>query len=200
MGIANIIEQTSRGEVSYDVFSRLLKDRIIFLGYQINDEYANIINAQLLFLEAENPERDIYIYINSPGGSVSAGLAIYDTIQYIRPDVRTLCIGQATSMASLLLAGGTKGKRSALPNSRIMMHQPVGYATGQASDIEIQATELIRIREIMSGIYTKHTTRAREQIERDMERYFYMTAEEAKNYGLIDNVIAERKLVLAEQK
>jgi ATP-dependent Clp protease protease subunit len=193
-----VIEQTSRGERTYDIFSRLLKDRIIFIGYGINDEYANIINAQLLFLEAENPERDIYVYINSPGGYVSAGLAIYDTMQYIRPDVRTLCIGQASSMASLLLAGGAKGKRSALPNSRIMMHQPVGYATGQASDIEIEATELIRVREIMSQIYVKHTSRPLEQIERDMERNFYMTAEEAKNYGIIDHVISERRL--AEQK
>lgn len=195
-----VVEQTSRGERTYDIFSRLLKDRIIFIGYGINDEYANLINAQLLFLEAENPERDIYIYVNSPGGYVSAGLAIYDTMQYIRPDVRTLCIGQASSMASLLLAGGAKGKRSALPNSRIMMHQPVGYATGQASDIEIEATELIRVREIMNQIYMKHTSRPLEQIERDMERNFYMTAEEAKNYGIIDNVIAERKLTLAEQK
>ncbi|MCX8000085.1 MAG: ATP-dependent Clp protease proteolytic subunit, partial [Leptospiraceae bacterium] len=155
--VPHIIEQTSRGERVYDIFSRLLQDRIIFIGYPINDEYANIINAQLLYLEAENPERDIYLYINSPGGSISAGLAIYDTIQYIKPDVRTLCIGQASSMASLLLASGAKGKRSALPNSRIMMHQPIGYATGQASDIEIQATELIRIRENMSKIYMKHT-------------------------------------------
>lgn len=195
-----IVEQTSRGERVYDIFSRLLQDRIVFIGYPINDEYANIINAQLLYLEAENPERDIYLYINSPGGSISAGLAIYDTIQYIKPDVRTLCIGQASSMASLLLASGAKGKRSALPNSRIMMHQPIGYATGQASDIEIQASELIRIRENMSKIYMKHTGRPLEQIERDMERYFYMTAEEAKNYGIIDNVIPDRKNNPAEQK
>lgn len=198
--VPHIIEQTSRGERVYDIFSRLLQDRIIFIGYPINDEYANIINAQLLYLEAENPERDIYLYINSPGGSISAGLAIYDTIQYIKPDVRTLCIGQASSMASLLLASGAKGKRSALPNSRIMMHQPIGYATGQASDIEIQATELIRIRENMSKIYMKHTGRPLEQIERDMERYFYMTAEEAKNYGIIDNVIPDRKNSPAETK
>ncbi len=198
--IPHIVEQTSRGERVYDIFSRLLQDRIVFIGYPINDEYANVINAQLLYLEAENPERDIYLYINSPGGSISAGLAIYDTIQYIKPDVRTLCIGQASSMASLLLASGAKGKRSALPNSRIMMHQPIGYATGQASDIEIQASELIRIRENMSKIYMKHTGRPLEQIERDMERYFYMTAEEAKNYGLIDNVIPDRKTIPVESK
>jgi len=188
-----VIEQTSRGERQYDIFSRLLKDRIIFLGNVIDDNYANVITAQLLFLEAENPDRDIYLYINSPGGYISAGLAIYDTMQYIKPDIRTLCIGQAASMASLLLAGGAKGKRSALPHARIMMHQPTGGATGQASDIEIAANEILRVKSIMNKIYEKHTGRAVEQIERDLERDFYMTAEEAKGYGIIDNVISDRK-------
>ncbi|MCB1179858.1 MAG: ATP-dependent Clp endopeptidase proteolytic subunit ClpP [Leptospiraceae bacterium] len=191
--IPYVIEQTSRGERSYDIYSRLLKDRIVFLGNQIFDDYANVIIAQLLFLEAENPDRDIYFYINSPGGYVSAGLAIYDTMQYIKPDVRTLCIGQAASMASLLLAGGAKGKRSALPNARIMMHQPTGGATGQASDIEIAANEILRVKEILNSIYQKHTDRPIEQIERDIERDFYMTSEEAKTYGIIDNVIPDRK-------
>ncbi|MBV6351066.1 ATP-dependent Clp protease proteolytic subunit, partial [Leptospira interrogans] len=153
--IPYVIEQTSRGERSYDIFSRLLKDRIIFLGNAINDDYANVITAQLLFLEAENPERDIYLYLNSPGGYVSSGLAIYDTMQYIKPDVRTLCLGQASSMAALLLAGGAAGKRSALPNARIMMHQPMGGATGQASDIEIQAREILKLKEILNSIYHK---------------------------------------------
>ncbi|ASV11378.1 MULTISPECIES: ATP-dependent Clp endopeptidase proteolytic subunit ClpP [Leptospira] len=194
--IPYVIEQTSRGERSYDIFSRLLKDRIIFLGNAINDDYANVITAQLLFLEAENPERDIYLYLNSPGGYVSSGLAIYDTMQYIKPDVRTLCLGQASSMAALLLAGGAAGKRSALPNSRIMMHQPMGGATGQASDIEIQAKEVLKLKEILNSIYHKHTGKSVEQIQKDTERNFYMTAEEAKNYGIIDTVIQiDRKQV-----
>ncbi|ALO25151.1 MULTISPECIES: ATP-dependent Clp endopeptidase proteolytic subunit ClpP [Leptospira] len=194
--IPYVIEQTSRGERSYDIFSRLLKDRIIFLGNAINDDYANVITAQLLFLEAENPERDIYLYLNSPGGYVSSGLAIYDTMQYIKPDVRTLCLGQASSMAALLLAGGAAGKRSALPNSRIMMHQPMGGATGQASDIEIQAREVLKLKEILNSIYHKHTGKSVEQIQKDTERNFYMTAEEAKNYGIIDTVIQiDRKQV-----
>jgi ATP-dependent Clp protease, protease subunit len=189
-----VIEQTSRGERQYDIFSRLLKDRIIFLGNAIDDNYANVITAQLLFLEAENPERDIYLYINSPGGYVSSGLAIYDTIQYIKPEVRTLCIGQASSMGSLLLAGGAKGKRSALPHARIMMHQPTGGATGQASDIEIAAKEILKTKAILNEIYEKHTGKDKSQIEIDLERDFYMTAEEAKEYGLIDNVINDRKI------
>jgi ATP-dependent Clp protease, protease subunit len=188
-----VIEQTSRGERQYDIFSRLLKDRIIFLGNVIDDNYANVITAQLLFLEAENPERDIYLYINSPGGYISAGLAIYDTMQYIRPEVRTLCIGQAASMASLLLSGGAKGKRSALPHARIMMHQPTGGATGQASDIEIAAKEILKVKELMNKIYEKHTEKPIEMIEKDLERDYYMTAEEAKVYGIIDNVISDRK-------
>jgi ATP-dependent Clp protease protease subunit len=188
-----VIEQTSRGERQYDIFSRLLKDRIIFLGNAIDDNYANVITAQLLFLEAENPERDIYLYINSPGGYISAGLAIYDTMQYIRPEVRTLCIGQAASMASLLLAGGAKGKRSALPHARIMMHQPTGGATGQASDIEIAAAEILKVKGIMNKIYEKHTEKPVAGIEKDLERDYYMTADEAKVYGIIDTVIADRK-------
>ena len=189
-----ITEQTSRGERSSDVFSRLLKDRVIFIGSGIDDEFANILTAQLLFLEADNPERDIYLYINSPGGYISSGLAVYDTIQYIKPEVRTLCFGQASSMASLLLAAGAKGKRSALPHARIMMHQPSGGATGQASDIEIQANEILRVKSIINSLYQKHTEKDIQTIERDTERDFYMTAEEAKAYGIIDNVIMDRKL------
>ncbi|TGK06261.1 ATP-dependent Clp endopeptidase proteolytic subunit ClpP [Leptospira fletcheri] len=185
-----VIEQTGRGERSYDIYSRLLKDRIIFLGNAISDEYANVVIAQLLFLDAENPDRDIYLYINSPGGYVSSGLAIYDTMQYIKADVRTLCVGQASSMAALLLAGGAKGKRSALPHSRIMMHQPTGGATGQASDIAIQAKEVLKLKEILNGLYTKHTGKSIEQIQRDTERDLYMTAEEAQTYGILDSVIS----------
>jgi ATP-dependent Clp protease, protease subunit len=192
--IPYITEQTSRGERSSDVFSRLLKDRVIFIGSGIDDEFANILTAQLLFLEADNPERDIYLYINSPGGYISSGLAVYDTIQYIKPEVRTLCIGQASSMASLLLAAGSKGKRSALPHARIMMHQPSGGATGQASDIEIQANEILRVKGIINSLYQKHTEKDIALIERDTERDFYMTAEEAKAYGIIDNVITDRKI------
>ncbi|MDX1960879.1 MAG: ATP-dependent Clp protease proteolytic subunit [Leptospiraceae bacterium] len=192
--IPYVVEQTSRGERVSDVYSRLLRDRIIFLGNGIDDNYANAIIAQLLFLEAENPDRDIYVYINSPGGYVSSGLAIYDTIQHVKPDVRTICIGQAASMASLLLSAGTKGKRTALPHARIMMHQPSGGATGQASDIEIAANEIIRTKGILNSIYEKHTGKPLELIERDIERDFYMTAEEAKNYGIIDNVMdSDRK-------
>ncbi|EMY62240.1 MULTISPECIES: ATP-dependent Clp endopeptidase proteolytic subunit ClpP [Leptospira] len=188
-----VIEQTSRGERQYDIFSRLLKDRIIFLGSAIDETYANVISAQLLFLEAENPDRDIYLYINSPGGYVSSGLAIYDTMQLIKPEVRTLCIGQASSMAALLLAGGAKGKRSALPNSRIMLHQPYGGAGGQASDIEISAKEIIKIKDKLIDLYGKHTGKTSDQIRKDTERNFFMSAEEAKEYGVIDNVIQERK-------
>jgi ATP-dependent Clp protease, protease subunit len=192
--IPYVVEQTSRGERVSDVYSRLLRDRIIFLGNGIDDNYANAIIAQLLFLEAENPDRDIYVYINSPGGYVSSGLAIYDTIQHVKPDVRTICIGQAASMASLLLSAGTKGKRTALPHARIMMHQPSGGATGQASDIEIAANEIIRTKGILNSIYEKHTGKPLELIERDIERDFYMTAEEAKHYGIIDNVMnSDRK-------
>ncbi|MCU0824364.1 MAG: ATP-dependent Clp endopeptidase proteolytic subunit ClpP [Leptospira sp.] len=192
-----VIEQTSRGERQYDIFSRLLKDRIIFLGSAIDETYANVISAQLLFLEAENPDRDIYLYINSPGGYVSSGLAIYDTMQLIKPEVRTLCIGQASSMAALLLAGGAKGKRSALPNSRIMLHQPYGGAGGQASDIEISAREIVKIKDKLIDLYGRHTGKTSDQIRKDTERNFFMSADEAKEYGIIDNVIQERKQMQA---
>lgn len=191
-----VYEQTSRGERAYDVYSRLLRDRIIFLGYPIDDAYANLIIAQLLFLEAEDPEKDVYIYINSPGGYITSGLAIYDTMQYIRPDIRTICIGQAANIASMLLAAGTKGKRSALPNSRIMMHQPLGGVQGQSRDIEIQAKEILSIKDKLNEIYGKHTDKPLEQIEKDTDRVHNMTAEEAKTYGLIDTVIEARSLSL----
>lgn len=193
-----VIERSSRGERSYDIFSRLLMDRIIFLGTPINDDVANIIIAQLLFLEADNPERDIFVYINSPGGSVSAGLAIYDTMQHIKAPVNTICMGLAASMGSFLLAAGRKGKRSALPHSRVMIHQPSGGAQGTAADIEIQAKEILFLRHQLNTIYAKHTGRPVEQIERDMVRDFFMSAEEAKDYGLIDNVIHARELVAPE--
>lgn len=183
-----IYEQTSRGERPYDVYSRLLRDRIVFIGHPINDEYANSIIAQLLFLEAEDPQNDIYIYINSPGGYISSGLAVYDTMQYIRPDIRTICIGQASNICSLLLAAGARGKRSALPNARIVMHQPLGGVTGQSRDIELQAQELINIKDRLNSIYSHHTGQPLEQIERDTDRVFHMSAEDAKNYGLIDTV------------
>ena len=184
-----VIERSSRGERSYDVYSRLLMDRIIFLGTPINDDVSNIIIAQLLFLDADNPGRDIHLYINSPGGSVSAGMAIYDTMQFLRSPVNTICMGMAASMGSFLLAAGRAGKRSALPHSRIMIHQPSGGAQGTAADIEIQAKEILYLRAQMNGLYAKHTGRPLEQIERDMERDFFMSAEEAKTYGIIDSVI-----------
>ncbi|HNL02908.1 MAG TPA: ATP-dependent Clp protease proteolytic subunit, partial [Leptospiraceae bacterium] len=184
-----ISEQTPRGERQYDVYSRLLKDRIVFLGYPIDDVYANIVIAQLLFLEAEDPEKDVYVYINSPGGYITSGLAVYDTMQYIRPNIRTICIGQASSIASLLLAAGAPGKRSALPNSRIMMHQPLGGVTGQSRDIEIQAREILSVKDKLNEIYAKHTGKPLEQIEKDTDRVHHMSATEAKNYGLIDAVI-----------
>jgi ATP-dependent Clp protease protease subunit len=186
-----VIERSSRGERSYDVYSRLLMDRIIFLGTPINDDVANMIIAQLLFLDADNPGRDIYLYINSPGGVVSSGMAIYDTMQFLRSPVATICMGMAASMGSFLLAAGRAGKRSALPHSRIMIHQPSGGAQGTAADIEIQAKEIIYLRGQVNGIYAKHTGRPLEQIERDMERDFFMSADEAKNYGLIDTVITQ---------
>ncbi len=184
-----VIEQTSRGERQYDIYSRLLKDRIIFLGYPIDDAYANIIIAQLLFLEAEDPEKDVYIYINSPGGYITSGLAIYDTMQYIRPGIRTICIGQASHISSLLLAAGNPGKRSALPNARIMMNQPLGGVSGQSTDIEIQAREIISVKDRLNQIYAHHTGKPLEQIEKDTDRIHHMSADEAKEYGLIDNVI-----------
>lgn len=187
-----VIEQTNRGERQYDIFSRLLKDRIIFIGSAIDDYYANIIIAQLLFLESEDPDKDIYLYINSPGGYISSGLAIYDTMQFIKPDIRTVCLGQASNIATLLLSAGAEGKRSALPNVRIMMHQPLGGASGQASDIEIQANEIIRIREKINSLYAKHTKRPIKKIETETDRDFYMDAKEAKKYGIIDTIIEKR--------
>ncbi len=187
-----VVEQTPRGERSYDIYSRLLKDRIIFLGTQIDDATANTIIAQLLFLEASDPDKDIYVYINSPGGSVSSTIAIYDTIQYIRSDVSTICVGMAASGAALILASGTKGKRFALPNSRIMVHQPLGGAQGQVTDIEIQTKELKRIKNTINQILTHHTGQPFKKIERDTDRDFYLTAQEAKEYGIVDDVIKSR--------
>jgi ATP-dependent Clp protease protease subunit len=187
-----VIERSSRGERSYDVYSRLLMDRIIFLGTPVNDDVANMIIAQLLFLEADNPGRDIHLYINSPGGSVSAGLAIYDTMQFLKSPVNTICMGLAASMGAFLLGAGTTGKRSALPNSRIMIHQPSGGASGTASDIEIQAREIIYLRAKMNELMSKHTGRPLEQVERDVDRDRFMSAEEAKAYGIIDHVVVNR--------
>jgi len=184
-----VVEQTSRGERSYDIYSRLLKDRIVFLGEAIDDHISSLVIAQMLFLEAEDPDKDIYLYINTPGGIVTSGLAIYDTMQYIKPDVATICIGQAASMGSLLLAAGAKGKRSALPNSRIMIHQPAGGFQGPASDIEIHAKEIIKIKKALNEIYAKHTGKPVEKIERDMDRDYFMSPKEALEYGLIDKVI-----------
>jgi ATP-dependent Clp protease protease subunit len=188
-----IIERSSRGERTYDIFSRLLMDRIVFLGAGINDDVANIIIAQLLFLESDNPEKDIYVYINSPGGVVSSGMAIYDTMQHLRAPINTICMGMAASMGSFLLAAGTKGKRAALPHSRIMMHQPSGGAQGTAADIEIQAKEILYLRGKMHEIYAHHTGQPLEQIERDMERDRFMSAAEAVEYGLVDSVFEPRK-------
>ena len=191
--IPMVVEQTSRGERAFDIYSRLLKDNIIFLGTPIDDQIANLIVAQLLFLEAEDPEKDINVYINSPGGSVTAGLAIYDTMQFIRPDVTTICVGMCASMGALLLTAGAKGKRFALPNSRILIHQPSGGMQGQATDVRIHAEELIRIRELTSEILAKHTGQTLKQIELDVERDRYLSAIQAKEYGLIDEVIAHRE-------
>ncbi len=187
-----VIEQTGRGEREYDLFSRLLKDRIIFLGTQVNDDVANLIISQLLFLEAEDPEKDVYLYINSPGGIITSGLAIYDAIQYMHADVSTICFGQAASMGAVLLACGASGKRYALPHARIMLHQPWGGIEGQASDIAIQATEILRMRTQLDGILKQHTGQSLKTIERDTERDFYMSPEEAIHYGLIDEVIRQR--------
>jgi ATP-dependent Clp protease protease subunit len=187
-----VVEQTNRGERSYDIYSRLLKDRIIFLGTEIDDNVANLMNAQLLFLEHENPEQDINIYINSPGGSITALLAMYDTMQYIKPDVSTIVMGQAASAAAVLLAAGTKGKRYGLPHSRVLIHQPSGGAGGQAVDIEIQAREILRYRRLLDQILADHTGQAVEKISKDSDRDFIMTAEEAKAYGIIDEVITSR--------
>jgi len=187
-----VVEQTSRGERSYDIYSRLLKDRIVFLGTSVDDHMANVIIAQMLFLESDEPEQDIYLYVNSPGGQVSSGMAIYDTMQYIKPDVQTICIGQAASMGALLLAAGAKGKRFSLPHARIMIHQPSGGFQGQHTDIEIQAKEISRIREILDGIIAQHSEQDPKKVRRDTERDHYMTGEEALKYGLIDKLITKR--------
>jgi ATP-dependent Clp protease protease subunit len=187
-----VIEQTGRGERAYDIYSRLLRDRIVLLGNPINDDLANLIVAQLLFLESEDPEKEIYIYINSPGGSVTAGLAIYDTMQYVRPEVSTLCVGQAASMAAWLLASGAKGKRFALPHCRIMIHQPLGGVQGQATDIDIQAREILRLREEMNNILVKHTGQSLKKIEKDTDRDMFMSGKQAVEYGVVDEVISSR--------
>lgn len=194
MLIPMVIEQSSRGERAYDIYSRLLKDRIIFLGSDVHDDMANTIIAQMLFLESEDPEKEISLYLNSPGGSVTAGLALYDTMQYIGPDVATICMGQTSSMAAILLAAGTKGKRYALPNSRIMIHQPLGGAQGQATDIDIQAREILKTRENINQILAKHTGQGIEKIRKDTDRDFFMTCEEAKVYGIIDKIITKREI------
>jgi ATP-dependent Clp protease protease subunit len=187
-----VVEQTGRGERAYDIYSRLLKERIVFLGSVVTDEVANVITAQLLFLESEDPERDISFYINSPGGAVTAGLAIYDTMQYVRPQISTLCVGQAASMAAVLLAAGAKGKRFALPHSRIMIHQPLGGFQGQATDIDIQAREILRMREELNNILMKHTGQSLKKVEKDTDRDMFMTGKQAQEYGLVDDVIAAR--------
>ncbi len=188
-----VVEQSNRGERAYDIYSRLLKDRIIFLGGQIDDNVANVVVAQMLFLESEDPDKDIYLYINSPGGVVTAGLAIYDTMQYIKPDVSTICIGQAASMGAVLLTAGAKGKRFALPNARVMIHQPLGGAQGQSTDIQIQAREIQRIRETINDIFVSTTGKTAEEINNDTERDNFMTAAEAKAYGIVDEVITRPK-------
>ncbi len=187
-----VIEQSSRGERAFDIYSRLLRDRIIFLGTGISDEIANLIIAQMLFLESEDPDKDIHFYINSPGGLVTAGLAIYDTMQYIKPNVSTLCMGQAASMAAVLMAAGVKGKRYALPHVRIMLHQPMGGFQGQATDVDIQAREILRLREELNRILMEHTGRDMDQIQRDTDRDFYMSGHQAKEYGMVDEVITNR--------
>ena len=187
-----VVEQTARGERSYDIYSRLLKDRVVFIVGPIDDYMANVVVAQLLFLESENPDKDVHLYINSPGGIVTAGLSIYDTMQFIKPDVSTICLGQAASMGSLLLTGGTKGKRYCLPHSRIMIHQPSGGFQGQASDIDIHAREILKVRERLNAIMSKHTGQPVERIERDMERDNFMEAQAAVEYGLVDTVLAKR--------
>jgi len=189
-----VVEQTSRGERSYDIYSRLLKDRIVFIGNPIDDDISNLVIAQLLFLEAEDPDKDVNLYINSPGGYVTAGMAIYDTMQFIKPQIATVCIGQASSMAAVLLAGGAPGKRTALPNARILIHQPLGGTKGQATEIEIHAREILRMREELNKILSKHTGQPLSRIAADSERDFFMSAEQAKTYGIIDTVVEKRPL------
>ncbi len=192
--IPMVVEQSSRGERAYDIYSRLLKERIIFLGTAINDEVANLVIAQMLFLEAEDPDREIHLYINSPGGMVTAGLGIYDTMQFIKPPVTTLCMGQAASMAALLLGAGAPGKRSSLPHARILIHQPMGGFQGQATDVDIQAREILRLREELNEIMSRHTGQPMDQIQKDTERDFFMSGEQAKEYGLVDEVITKREV------
>ena len=193
MPVPYVVEQTHRGERSYDIYSRLLKDRIIMLGTEIDDEVANVVVAQMLFLESEDPDKDINIYVNSPGGSVTAGLAIYDTMQYVKPAVSTICVGQAASMGAMLLLAGAKGKRFALPNARIMIHQPMGGVKGQAADIDIQAREILRLRDKLNEIVVKHTGQPLERIEKDTDRDYFMGPIEAKTYGIIDEVVVQKK-------
>ncbi|MEW6081443.1 MAG: ATP-dependent Clp endopeptidase proteolytic subunit ClpP [Bacillota bacterium] len=188
-----VIEQTGRGERAYDIYSRLLKDRIIFIGTAIDDAVANLVVAQMLFLEVEDPDRDVHVYVNSPGGSISAGLGIYDTMQYIKPDVSTICVGMAASMAAVILAGGAKGKRYALPNAKVLIHQPWGGVKGQATEIEIHAKEILRTRQVINKVLADHSGQPMEKIERDTERDFFMTVEEAKDYGLIDEIFVSRR-------
>lgn len=192
--IPMVIEQTSRGERAYDIYSRLLKERIVFIGSPITDDLANVVIAQLLFLESEDPEKDIHLYINCPGGVVTAGLAIYDTMQYVRPDISTLCMGQAASMGAILLAAGTRGKRFSLPHSRVMIHQPLGGFQGHAADIEIQAKEILKLRERLDQILSKHTKQALKKIQEDTDRDFFMVSEEARNYGIVDEVVTYRSV------
>ncbi len=199
MLIPIVVEQSSRGERAYDIYSRLLKDRIIFIGEQVHDGMANTIIAQMLFLESEDPDKDISVYINSPGGAVSAGLAIYDTIQYIKPDVATICMGQASSMAAMLLASGKKGKRYTLPHARIMIHQPLGGVQGQATDIDIQAKEIMRIKDTIHKLLVKHTGQSLEKIRVDTERDFFMSSQEALEYGIVDKVITMREIPTAKK-
>lgn len=198
--VPTVIEQTHRGERAYDIWSRLMKDRIVFLGTEINDDVANVVVAQLLFLESEDPEKDINLYINSPGGSVYAGLAIYDTMQYVRCPISTICVGMAASMGSVLLTAGTKGKRRALPNARIMIHQPHGGSRGQASDIEIQAREMLKTKERLNQILAQHCNQPVEKVLKDADRDYYMSSDEARAYGLIDEVVAIHKLPNPEEK
>ena len=193
MPVPYVIEQTHRGERSYDIYSRLLKDRIVMLGTEVDDDVANVIVAQMLFLESEDPDKDINLYINSPGGSVTAGLAIYDTMQYVKPAVSTICVGQAASMGAVLLLAGAKGKRHALPNARIMIHQPMGGARGQATDIEIQAREILRMKAKLNEIIVKHTGQSLERVEKDTDRDYFMGANEARQYGIIDEVVVQKK-------
>lgn len=199
MLIPIVVEQTSRGERAYDIYSRLLKDRIIFMGEQVTDDMANIIIAQFLFLESEDPDKDINLYINSPGGSITAGLAIYDTMQYVKPDITTICTGQASSMSALLLASGSKGKRFALPHSRIMIHQPMGATQGQATDIDIQAKEIMRLKQAINGLFALHTNQDVKKIRNDTERDYFMSGQEALEYGIVDKVITKRAMAIMKK-